>query len=159
MKSYSAIALMAVLSIVTAEYPYCAVQCINSAITSTTSCSTTDLACMCENASAVGDAATGCVISSCSTADALATQQQAGEMCANLESSPAASSAPSTISNGASPSGSSVASVTPSGASTATSGGPIGNATFATASPNSAMIARTQFSALIATGIAAYVGL
>ncbi|EHK40149.1 hypothetical protein TRIATDRAFT_302587 [Trichoderma atroviride IMI 206040] len=50
-----------------ADIPACAVPCIESAIASQTTCSDTDLACVCESANfdAIEAASTSCVIAAC----------------------------------------------------------------------------------------------
>lgn len=45
--------------------PSCAKECLTDAVAKSTSCSPTDLACVCKNFEAIQGAATGCVLSSC----------------------------------------------------------------------------------------------
>lgn len=47
------------------DIPECAIPCIDDAITSETSCDTTDFSCACANIEKIQGAATGCVLSDC----------------------------------------------------------------------------------------------
>ncbi|KAI0879895.1 uncharacterized protein GGS22DRAFT_102951 [Annulohypoxylon maeteangense] len=47
------------------DIPQCALPCIDSARTSSTSCSNSDYACICKNKDAITGAATSCVLQSC----------------------------------------------------------------------------------------------
>ncbi|KAL6887986.1 hypothetical protein GGI43DRAFT_388056 [Trichoderma evansii] len=56
-----------------ADIPACAIPCIDSAIASATTCSTTDLTCVCEtsNFDAIEAASTSCVITACGASVAI----------------------------------------------------------------------------------------
>lgn len=53
------------------DIPECAIPCIDDAITSETSCDTTDFSCACANIEKIQGAATGCVLSDCGADTAL----------------------------------------------------------------------------------------
>lgn len=70
--SFSVLALTALISLATAQsMPACAQPCINAAVASATTCGASDIACQCtpSNEAAIQNAATSCVLSSCSPAD------------------------------------------------------------------------------------------
>ncbi|KAM3065637.1 hypothetical protein ACMFMG_011346 [Clarireedia jacksonii] len=91
---YSAFALLALVSLAAAQIPACATSCINDAVTSSTTCSVTDVACQCksENTAKIQSAATSCVIASCPLNVAVGIPDAAAKACAAL---PASSVAPS----------------------------------------------------------------
>jgi hypothetical protein len=68
---FTAVAALAMAALVSAQsrsdIPACALPCLDDAVKSSTSCSTTDFTCICkkENFSKVQGAATGCVIEKC----------------------------------------------------------------------------------------------
>lgn len=47
------------------DIPSCAIDCLDSAITSETSCSTTDYVCVCKNFDSLQGSATSCVVKAC----------------------------------------------------------------------------------------------
>ncbi|CZS90258.1 uncharacterized protein RAG0_01395 [Rhynchosporium agropyri] len=109
------------------QIPACAQTCLNTAI-SGAGCSASDTACTCgTNMAAITRAATPCVISGCSSADALKTQSITGQICAlpreAASSAPAsaASSAASSVSSGASSAVSSYSSAASSAVASVTS--------------------------------------
>ncbi|EFY87683.1 hypothetical protein J3459_017773 [Metarhizium acridum] len=79
-----------------ADLPSCSLSCLNDAVKQSTSCSETDLACVCEQFNVIQGAAAGCILSACGQDVALnkvlpATQK----LCANAGSgSNTAKSAP-----------------------------------------------------------------
>lgn len=64
--AFAAIALAAVARAQTlGDVPKCAIPCLDEAIKSETTCAIEDLACVCENFSAIQGVATGCVLEAC----------------------------------------------------------------------------------------------
>ncbi|ATY67354.1 Extracellular membrane 8-cysteine CFEM [Cordyceps militaris] len=86
------------------DIPSCAMPCLNDAITSKTSCQTTDIPCVCKNIAAVQGAATACVIKACGSDVAINKVVPAAEaLCkANSGSSSASGSATGSGSSSAS---------------------------------------------------------
>ncbi|PQE13594.1 Extracellular membrane CFEM domain protein [Rutstroemia sp. NJR-2017a BVV2] len=99
---YSAFGLLALVSLAAAQIPACATTCINDAVTSSTPCSVTDVACQCksENTAKIQAAATSCVIANCPLDVAVGIPDAAAKACAALPASSAVASssavAPST---------------------------------------------------------------
>ena len=58
------------------DVPSCARQCLQDAVSQTTSCSDTDINCVCGSFDKVQGAATGCIISKCGTDAALSKLQE-----------------------------------------------------------------------------------
>lgn len=56
-----------------ADLPQCAIKCLDDAVKQSSSCSTTDIACICKSFDAIQGAAAGCVISACGQDVALST--------------------------------------------------------------------------------------
>ncbi|KUJ12764.1 uncharacterized protein LY89DRAFT_542272, partial [Mollisia scopiformis] len=99
-----------------AKLPTCSITCLHNAI-SGAGCSLTDYTCQCGTAkSAITTAATPCIISACSTSDALLVQSISAEIC-TLQAASSPSGASSTLPAQSASSGAST--IGPSAASSA----------------------------------------
>ncbi|KAK2601625.1 hypothetical protein QQS21_004860 [Conoideocrella luteorostrata] len=98
---FSAVAAVAFAALVSAQskddIPSCAIPCLDDAVKSKTSCSTTDFACICkkENFSAIQGAATSCVISKCGPEKAVGEVLPATQKLCAAAGKPDSSSPPS----------------------------------------------------------------
>ena len=66
---YSAVIVAALAAVASAQdisiFPECSLPCILDAVSSATTCTATDYACICKNMDALTAAATGCVVDKC----------------------------------------------------------------------------------------------
>ncbi|EGX88973.1 Extracellular membrane protein, 8-cysteine region, CFEM [Cordyceps militaris CM01] len=84
------------------DIPSCAMPCLNEAITSKTSCQTTDIPCVCKNIAAVQGAATACVIKACGSDVAINKVVPAAEALCKANSGSSSASGSATGSSGSS---------------------------------------------------------